>query len=209
MYGWHGYSSVWTSFLHGVDPLIGIPLCAAGAALVLAGWRLWWLASVVSLGLVGAVVGQVVSGADGFSLTWGGGGAVLFALAGAVRVRHSATVLGGAVGAGMGLLLLNSIGLAGWPQVVGGVIAFAGAAAWSFANRQRVVVVITSLEGGVLLASGVAAMITEVPMLHSYFRSMTISSPFMVLFFVLVPTVIGVTLQQADANRSSSKAVRG
>jgi hypothetical protein len=31
----------------------------------------------------------------------------------------------------------------------------------------------------------------------------------MILFFVLVPTVIGMTLQYADANRSNSKAVRG
>jgi hypothetical protein len=204
---------LWTLFLRGAEPLVGIPLCAAGAALVLSGWRLWRVVAVASLALAGGAVGQfavqTVTGAGGFHLPWAAGGAVLFAVSGVVLPQHAATIVGGLIGGSVATGVLASFGVVGYGQLVGGLLAFVGAAAWAFANRQRVVVLITSLEGGILLASGIAVMLPEVPLLCGFFRSMVINSPFVVPFFVLVPTVIGVTLQQADANRSSSKAARG
>ena len=203
----------WTLFLRGAEPLIGIPLCAAGAALVLSGWRLWPVAAVASLALAGGAVGQsavqTVTGAGGFHLPWAVGGAVLLGFAGVLLPRHAATILGGLVGGSVATGVLASFGIMGYGQLVGGLLAFVGATAWAFANRQRVVVLITSLEGGILLASGIAVILPEVPLLCGFFRSMIINSPYVVPFFVLVPTVIGVTLQHADANRSSSKAARG
>jgi hypothetical protein len=209
VYGYSYYAQEWITFLHGANALIGFPLCLAGTGLVLAGWRIWRAAAVCSLALIGSLVGQILSGASAFNPQWIIGGAVLFGVAGLALPTHSSTVLGGIIGGTLAVQMVSLFGIVGTPQLLACAVGFAGAAAWAFANRQRVVVVITSFEGGVLIASGAAVLVSSWPWLHGFFRSMTKHSPVMILFFVLVPTIIGMTLQYADANRCSSKAVRG
>ncbi len=199
----------WINYLRGAEAFIGLPLCFGGTVLMLAGWRLWKIAAVVSLALVGLVLGHMASGATQFDWRWALVGAVVLGAAGAVFSQYAATALGGVVGGMVALFVLRGLGMYGPLQWVAGAVGFAAAMAWAYSYRQQVVAVITSVEGGVLLASGLAVMLPEVPLLYKFFQSMTATSPFMIGFFVLVPTVVGVTLQQADANRSTSKSVQG
>ena len=198
----------WVSFLQTSDPLLGIPLCGAGAALVLGGWRLWRLAAIVSLLVVGAAVGQLLSGDSGLSPAWAGGGAAVLGLAGVLLPALSATVLGGAIGGAVIAELLGNLGVVGPLAWVGMGLACVGAGGWSYANRQRITIVITSLEGAALLVSGLAVMITEWPMMYGFLHSMVVRSWFIVPFFLLVPTVVGVTLQLADVARSYAREIR-
>lgn len=199
----------WVAFLDHAEPLVGIPLCAVGATMVLAGWRLWRAIVVINMMLVGIAGGLLVAQLSGAQPDWRwmAGLAVLLGVAGGVFHRAAAPLLGGIAGGFIGFVILQALNFYGpvlW--LVSGII-LAGAIGWSYSYRNQVQSVLTSAEGGALLASGMAVMLPEVPILHKFFSSMTNTSPFMIGFYILVPTVVGVMLQQADANRSMSKEV--
>ena len=202
------YFQYWTTFLSGAEALVGVPLCAAGVVLVLAGWRIWPVAAFGCFAVVGAVVGQILSGHTEVHAPLMGAGALIFALASLVLRRHSATLLGGLVGGTLALLLLEWIGIVGPPQWIGAVLALGAALAWAYTNRQRVAVVITSFVGAVLLVSGLAVVLGDIPAVAWFFRSMVARSELVILFFLLVPTVIGMALQTADGAQKESRVVR-
>lgn len=195
----------WVSFLRGADAVVGIPMCLAGGALVYAGWRLWLVASFFSFGLVGGLIGQALSGAVGFDLAWFAGGAVALGICGYFLSQYASIVLSGIIGGALTVVILDIFRMVGPFMWLGAFLGFAGCAAWAFANRNRVIAIITSFEGGALIVSGMTIMVGEISWLNSFFKSMTSESPFMIGFFLLVPTAIGVLVQAADANRSSAK----
>lgn len=198
----------WVSLLRGADAVVGIPLCLAGAALVYAGWRLWVVASFLSFALTGGLIAQALSGEVGFNAFWFGGGALVFAIAGHFLSQFASVVLAGIIGGAITVVMLGVFRLVGPFMWLGAFLGFAGCASWAFANRNRVIAIITSFEGGALIVSGMTIMVREVGWLNSFFRSMTAESPFMIGFFLIVPTAVGVLIQAADANRSNSKSVQ-
>jgi len=203
------YFQDWVIFLTSSDAILGIPFCLAGAALVLMGWRMWRLVAFLSFALIGGSLGQMYSGESALNVEYAGAGAALFALASLAVPTLSPTFLGGIVGLIGGRMALNYIGFFGPSAGICLAILCIGAAAWAYANRHRVVVTISSLEGAILVISGLTIMIADWPFLYNFFSNMLASSGFMLAFFLLVPTVIGITLQIADSNRTSAKAATG
>jgi hypothetical protein len=202
------YIEAWCAFLRGAEAVIGLPLCAAGAIMILTGWRIWPVVAFAALALAGGVAGQLLSRDATFQPAWGGVGAAVLLVVGALLYKHTPTLVGGIAGGAVISAVMAQIGLEGPVLAVGAVLGFLLSGAWAFAYKHQVVVGVSSLAGGVLLASGVSVMLPEIPLLYGFFRSMTARTPLMMLFFVVVPTAVGVTLQYADSNRSSSKAVR-
>jgi hypothetical protein len=202
------YYHEWTSYLRGANALLGIPFCIAGATLVLMGWRIWRPAAVVSLGLVGLIVGQMLSGDANFNAGYALGSAGAFGIAGLLLPTQAATVVAALVGGCVASLVTLAFGYAGTVHWIVIGLGALGAGAWAFANRHKVVITITSAEGGILLVSGLSIMLAEWPYMYNFLRAASLHSGFVLPFFILVPTVIGVTLQLADANRSASKMVR-
>jgi uncharacterized membrane protein len=200
----------WLTFLNNAEPLVGIPMLAAGAALILSGWRLWRAVVVFNFILIGVGVGYLACKYNGSPFDWriAVAAAVLLGLAGGVFTQLAAPLLGGTLGGLVVHLILGRLGLYGPTLWVLSAIALAAAIGWSYSYRQQIQTVLTSMEGGVLIASGLAVMLPEVPILYKFFSSMTATSPFMIGFYILVPTVAGVMLQQADLNRSLSKTAR-
>lgn len=203
------YYHEWTSFLRGANALLGIPFCIAGAVLVFMGWRIWRPAAVASLGFVGLVVGQMISGDSSFNLAYGLGGAAAFGIAGFLLPTQASTVIAALIGGSVASLIAFAFGYAGTVHWIVVGLGALGAGAWGFAYRHHVVITITSAEGGVLIISGATIMLAEWPYMYNFLRAASMHSGFMLPFLILVPTVIGVTLQLADANRSAAKMVRG
>lgn len=203
------YYHEWTSFLRGANALLGIPFCIAGAILVFMGWRIWRPAAVVSLGLVGSIVGQMISGDAAFNPAYSLGGAAVFGVAGFLLPTQAPTVIAALVGGCVASLVAFAFGYAGTVHWIVVGLGALGSGAWAFSSRHHVVITITSAEGGILLISGVTIMLAEWPYMYNFLRAASQHSGFVLPFFILVPTVIGVTLQLADANRSAAKMVRG
>ncbi|HNO79324.1 MAG TPA: hypothetical protein PKN33_14840 [Phycisphaerae bacterium] len=198
----------WMTFLRSLDAVVGIPLCMAGGALVYAGWRLWPAVALLSFGVVGGLIGQTLSDSVSLDLVWFGGGAVALMLIGFLLSQFASVALAGIIGGAVTMMILEVFRMTGPFMWLGAFLGFAGCGSWAYANRNRVIAIVTSFEGGVLFISGASIMVREVTWLHSFFRSMTAESPFMIGFFLLVPTAVGVLVQAADANRSSAKTAQ-
>lgn len=209
MPGFDKIYACWIAFLNQAEPIIGIPLCAAGVVLVLCGWRMWKPVAVVNLALLGVGAGYALAVINKTppDWRWMAGLALLLAIAGFLFARYTAPLLGGIAGGLVGYLLFSGLGFYGTILWISGAAALVAAIGWAYSYRQQVEAALASAEGGILFASGMAVMLPEVPILYRFFSSMTATSPFMIGFYVLVPTIVGIAMQQADMNRSLSKSV--
>ncbi len=198
----------WMLFLHNAGPLTGIPLVISGGVLVVAGWRLWKYASVASYAFIGGIAGQMVSGFVDINMLWIAGGVLVGMVAGFVLKHFASTLLGGIVGGALAGWAAMGLGLSYHAVWLSAAISAVFWGAWAYVNRQNVVAAVTAFEGAALLVSGFAVMLSEWPWMYNFFFSMTRRSPGMIVFFLLVPTVVGVLLQHADETRSSMKSER-
>ena len=200
------YMHDWIMFLRDAGPLTGVPLAVGGVLLVIGGWRVWKYAAVLSFALLGGIVGQVLAQTEQLSFTWIAVGAIAAGLVGMVVRQYSSAVLAGVITGALAGSFLSSLHVGDIGMWIGIIIGLLGGGGWAYANRQQVISGITSVEGGALLVSGLAVMIAEWPTAHSFFSAILYRSPGMVVFFVFVPTVVGILLQHADEARSSMKS---
>ena len=191
----------WLGMLRGLHGLAGIPLVVAGAGLMLFGWRLWKLCVMLSFGVLFTWLGARLIGPSddqwSFALAAGAG----LGLLSYWSVRQAVSVLGGLIGGGMITYLVGVAGVTGNGLWASGGIAFIGCTAYSFLNRQRVVIAITAFFGAVLLISGLATWLTALPSLYGSLYTLATGSVLLVPFFLLVPTVMSCFYQMAEVHR--------
>lgn len=188
-------------FWKGCDSLLGLPLAAAGLVLMLAGWRLWQPAVVLAFAAIGA----------GFAVQFGPQtigpalravlGAVALGAAGVRPMRYSVPILGGLLGAAVVAMLLGPLGLPDAALWIAGGLAFLSLAAVSHVYRQQVVILVTAFEGAVLVLFALF-VVSGNPQSFMYSAGHLIQGSTLLLpFAVIVPTVVGLALQLADASR--------
>jgi hypothetical protein len=68
-------------------------------------------------------------------------------------------------------------------------------------NRQHVVILVTAFLGAVLVVSGLATWIIDMPALYGTVRAMTTGSAIVLPFVLLVPTVMSSFYQIAEVRR--------
>jgi hypothetical protein len=194
----------WAAYLQRSDWLIGLPFCAVGLILALAGWRIWKVAVVVTFAIIGWILGTLVAGGNSQSLLYAVAGAVMLGAASAPTAPYSIAALGGIIVAGIAEITLSELGLASWPLWIALVLCFAGSTALSYIYMRQVIVIVTAFEGAVLLMSGAVAIVSETPRLFNFFRSISNHYWFFLPFLLLVPTVVGCLLQMADVKQRDS-----
>ena len=202
------YIREWILWLKQVDALAGIPLVVAALALMLGGWRIWKVAVVLTLGLLGLGVGVMLGDTPSEQQLYGAIGFAVVAAASFPPVFYAVAVLGGIIGAGLVNYLAEGMGLDGQVLWVITAIGLIVATALSFINLRQVIIAVTAVEGGVLLLSAVVAMLSKVPGPFNYFRQMAFETSIFVPFLVLVPAVVGAFLQAADANQRGFTVTR-
>jgi len=197
--------SEWTGFLRSSDALIGLPLVMAGIVLILLGWRMWRISLAVTYALLGFAVVTVYGDAAEQQLMYGVVGGLVLAIISGVLANQAVCVLGGIVGAGISHKVLAGVGLtdaALWAATGLSLLIFSAIA---FINRRKVVIVVTSFQGAVLLISGLAVFIMANPWFNAFFRgAANWATAIFIPFVVMVPTVIGCFLQVADIRRHES-----
>ncbi len=191
----------WMTFLQGADTLIGLPLLVAGAALMVAGWRLWKVCVVLSFGLIGAGLGQRLAGsADGSSYYALVAGVVLGVLS-YFPARQSVAVLGGLIGTALAMYVLADAGLNGAPLWLVGAAVFLCCTAMAYTNRKTVVVAVTAVLGAALLMSGISVLIMMSPSMYAQLSSIAAASSLVGAFFLLVPAVVSYFVQAGEMRR--------
>ncbi|MCP4590653.1 MAG: hypothetical protein GY842_07910 [bacterium] len=196
-------------WLRGLDTLAGLPIILIGLAVMLGGWRMGRVCVILSCAAIGAGVGwhvAHVSSSPWLALALGGG--LVTGVLGFLLRAYAAPVLGGAIGAAVVMQLLIPFRLDGWPWWISFVLAFACAGALCMTNLRLVVIIITSLEGALLLVSGLVPIMTMWPGLLRFFESTNRVSWIFFPFMVLVPAIVGYFLQVADSRRHPSGSAR-
>jgi hypothetical protein len=204
------YVKQWVLFLQSTEALSGLPLVAIGVVLMLMGWRVWKAAVVATFALIGAGVGVALAGDDPgrqwfFALL----GGVLLGAASYPPANYSICLLGGLIGAGVAHTALTSMWVQGTPLWIAMVLVFAGCTAVAIVYSRQVIVAVTSVEGAVLIISGLVAVVADAPQLFHFFESIARNYWFFLPFLLLVPTVTGFLLQLADAKKHDAGMTGG
>ena len=191
----------WLIFLKGSHGIIGFPLVIVGLGMMLLGWRLWKICVMLSFaGMFAALGAWLVGPADNqwlYALLLGAVGGLLSYW----PVNLAVALLGGCVGAGIISISLSNMGLSGTSLWVSGGVSLVAFTAYSIINRVRVVIVMTSFLGAVMLMSGLTAWVMSMPAFYGTLRSMVNSSVLVLPFLILVPTVVSSFYQMAEARR--------
>jgi hypothetical protein len=191
----------WLLFLKQAHSAAGFPMVVGGVTLMFFGWRMWKLCVVLSFALLGAVIGAHVSDFGADQWMYATCGAVVLGLVSYWPVNVAVSVLGGMIGTGIVTASVAQLGLSGGTllAVAGvGMIAFT---AYAYLNRQYVVIIVTAFLGAVLLLSGLASWIMNLPGLYGTLRSMATGSVLVLPFILLVPTVMSSFYQSAEIRR--------
>jgi hypothetical protein len=196
----------WTMWLRSLDALAGLPFLVVGAGLMLGGWRLRRVLVVLTLGALGALLGDRLSAEAAEPLPFVLGGAALFITAGIFARRYAPILLGGLIGAGLAMSCLAPLGLPWWGLALALALALPCACAVCLCYEQTVVIVITAFEGAALLVSGLVPILTLSPGLLGFLESTNRTSSIFLPFMVLVPTAVGAFLQIADAKKHPAGA---
>lgn len=202
-------TSRWLDWAHHWDPAAGTALVGVGVAFLLLGWRLVRLFVAVSAaGLAASLLGiilqhRLASSVEFWALVLGVG-AVAAPLAW-LRPRLSVSVLTG-VWVLAAVLALAS--LVNAPLVVTlpvGVGVGATVVAFGQIHFDRLVMLISALEGAVLIVLGCGVSLTAAPEAFATFRQMVRGWLGFVPLTIVALTVIGYHLQQADRHASLSR----
>jgi hypothetical protein len=197
----------WAAYLQRADWLIGLPLCAVGLVLALAGWRIWKVAVVVTFAIIGWILGTLLAGDTGHGLLFAAAGAIILGATSAPTAPYSIAALGGIIIAGIAEMTLTEVGLERWALWIALMLCFAGSTALSYIYMRQVIVIVTAFEGAVLIVSGAVAIVSETPNVFHFFRSISNHYWFFLPFLLLVPTVVGCLLQMADVKQRDSGLV--
>ena len=175
--------------------------------LALGGWRLWKAAVVVTFALIGCGIGMRLANEPDNQFLFAAIGAIVLGAASFPPANYSVAVLGGLIGAGIAHVTLLSLSLAAWPLWIAVGLCFATSAALSYVYLRHVIVIVTSVEGAVLILSGMTAVVADSPRIFAFFRSISVNYWFFLPFLLLVPTVVGCMLQMADVRQRDSGMV--
>jgi len=191
----------WLNLLRSTGSLAGLPLAVAGAGLMLFGWRLWRVCTILSFGAIGAIVAGVLVGPTENQWLYAIMAAVLLAAAGALAGQYSIGALAGLLSGGISLNLLSSMGFQGSTLWLAGGVGLTAGAAFGFLYGRHVVILMTAFEGAILVVSGFAAMMAASSGLYGTLRWMATSNYIVLPFMLLVPTVVSFFYQVSEVHR--------
>ena len=191
----------WLVFLRQSDALMSFPLLIGGAALMLFGWRMWKLCVALCFGLIGVSVGGALVGRGESQLPVALLCGVSAGLASYWPARHAVAALGGIIGAGIAVYILDHMHIKGLTLLLVSVAVFVLSSALAFSNKRMVVIGVSSVLGAVLAVSGLTALLMTSPQLYGTFSALARDNVLIVVFILLVPTVISGFYQVSEVRR--------
>ncbi len=191
----------WVEFLRDLHFVGGVPLVAAGVGMMLFGWRMWKVSVVVTFAIIGAMAASWFVGPGPYQWVYTIAGGALLALLSYHPVHHAAALLGGLLTATIARYYLIGLNVEGTSLWVASGVALTVGTAFSVLNRRHVVVAVTAFLGAILLISGLATWVMEMPSLFNTIRSMASGSVIVAPFLLIVPTVMSCFYQVGEMHR--------
>lgn len=181
-----------------------------GAVCLLYGWRVFKILVVIGFGLLGLVLGMTISGKISGSNNQLIGGLIGLGLAAAISVplmRWAVSILGAVAG---GILTSGLWYASGLPEQyiwAGGLIGVVAGGMISFIIFRIAVMLFSSLAGSGLIASGALALLYIYPQTTEQIQQLFFGSKWFLPVLLLVPTAVGVIVQNKFIKGSASWSV--
>ncbi len=195
----------WVVFLKGSQALIAFPLLLGGVALLVFGWRMWKMCVVLAFALLGAGAGCAFAGSGADQVLFAAIGAVLLGAASYATASHCVALLGGLIGAGVAWEILSALGLKDAVLWIAIALVLFACSAVSHINRRHVVILVTAFLGGLLIVSGLAALVMRMPGLYDPIYSLSTTNVIVLPFILAVPTVVGCLYQCSEVRRTHTQ----
>jgi hypothetical protein len=199
-------TDIWTFItnLHWVQAAV---LIAFGAIYVVYGWRIFKALVVINFAALGLGAGLTLGDKLGSPL-WGGLlGSVLLAVACWPFMKYSVAVLGALAGSLLGAALWRAIGLPDGLIWVGASFGLIAGGLLVFASYKVSILMFSSLQGSMLVMIGVLALLTEYPELGTRLTDAAYTHMAFLPLLILIPTGLGVLLQQKMLKQESEWAM--
>ena len=186
------------------EPLMAAVMLVGGMLLLLAGWRVFRLWVVLNALVVGALLGDALGGRLGqhdYRVLFALGGAVLTAALAWPLMRYAISMLGGLAGGALGYGIWRSVCAAAgrtdwlpydWIGAVAGLVVLGVLAFFIF---RFVIIVSTSLQGAVLVVTGILAIVIRFDWARLRLEELLIQSPHLLPFLISLPALIGLVCQ--------------
>ncbi len=190
--------------LKNLEPLLAVVSLVVGVVVLLFGWRLFKVWVIVNAAIVGALLGErlcmMIQRPD-LQLWIVLAAAALLALLAWPLMKFAISLLGGMAGAFLGfhvwryvITMMNRPDLLQY-EWVGALVGLVVLGLLAFLIFRFVVIVTTSMQGSLLMVSGILALCLKWPALESVLDQPLRQSPHLLAFLVTLPAVVGVIYQ--------------
>ncbi|MFP4054739.1 MAG: hypothetical protein ACLFV7_12830 [Phycisphaerae bacterium] len=201
-------------YLDTVGFLTGAVLLACGLVYLLQGWKTVKVLIVINAAAIGAFAGVYIGEhlqGDNAPLYCGIAGAVLLGAMALPTFKYALSVMGGLGGSVLGYMIwryaADAVGRPGmlehaWAGALIGLILLGLLA---FALFQLAVVVFTSVQGSVMVVTGLLGLLMKHAALRDALRDSLKANVHLIPLLILVPAAIGFIVQEAAATKKARK----
>lgn len=196
--------------------MAGVLLAVVGALYLLMGWRIFKVLLIVNAAIFGAMFGGMLTVDLGYENQWWigffTGGAIMAILAWPL-MRIFLSLTGAAMGAGVGLILFESIAIAvgredlvsfAWTgSIAGGILLFVVI----FVKFKFCVLAMTALQGSVMLVNGLLSLALKSEPNKIYLMDLIYENTILYSLGLFIITLAGLVFQlsQSDKFRKKTK----
>jgi hypothetical protein len=187
-----------------LDAVVAVLILGAGLVFLLQGWRIFRVWVIVTAGMLGVAAGERVGQLfqdPYFQLGCPVVGGLILALLAWPLMKYALGLIGGLTGGLLGHSLLRYLAAAfdrpdlaqhAWLGAIGGAVLLGVSALFLF---RMVVIVSSSLQGSVMVVSGLVAMLLKFPPIAKPMTESMERGPHLLPVLMVVPAIIGVLFQ--------------
>ncbi len=195
----------WLAWVAEQDLGMGLLFAGGGLVFLIFGWRLFRHLITASLAILTAVVAVRLVPTEGWDTV--GLAAAVAILGGYIAVRFVRAGVALLAGGWMAALVLGVMGHLGAPPgaaAVAAAVAFVAIGAMAFAAMRPCVAFVTSVEGTILLLTGLSILLAGFPDYWLFVSDAMEHNPVFLPFAILAGTVTGYYVQLADMQEKES-----
>lgn len=202
-------------YLTGMDPLQAVLLLALGLTYLLSGFKLYKVLVTLNAACLGFALGHVIGSLaqtpHNLPVVTGIAGGLLLGVLSWPLMKFAVSLMGALVGSVAGMLLWRYIfTVAGQEQLApyswtGGLLGLITLGMLTFLTFQLTVMIFTALQGSLIAVSAVLSLLLRYEAFRQDVQDGLANNIHLLPLLILVPTIIGVVIQNATVTRKAKK----
>ncbi|MEE9371034.1 MAG: hypothetical protein V3W45_06145 [Sedimentisphaerales bacterium] len=201
--------TIWT-YITSLNPLEAITFISFGVVCLFYGWRVFKILVIISFAILGMGLGIVLAGkvgGDNNQILGGAAGFVVLAIISVPLMRWAVSLLGAAAGGILTSGIWYACQLNEEYILAGALIGIIAGGMISFIIFKVAVMLFSSLGGSGLMVTGILALLYLYPETTEQVKELVFNESWFLPAALLIPTVVGIIVQNKFYKRSSDWSV--